>query len=451
MATEFNDAVENGVHSFTGEEHYVWPTEQNLLDKIEWVRDQKLGFMTHFGMYSQIGVIESWPLSDDDKSWSRAQIDWIDDAAQFKKEYFNLNKSFNPIRLQPDVLAKTLSKAGFKYITLTSKHHDGFCLFDTKYTDYKSTSPDCPFSTHKYANVVKSVWDACRAEGMGIFAYFSKPDWHNVDFWEEDKKYGDVTRYPTYKAQDKPEKWERFVQFTQNQLMELVGDYGKIDMLWLDGGWVGKAHGYDIRMEEIAQKARKIIPNLLIADRTMGGPYENIVTPEQTVPEKALNIPWESCITMGTGFSFTYDDDYKSVREIINILIDVVCKGGNLALNVALQPDGRMPRIALERIEGMGKYMAKYGEAIYATRAVAPYKVDNVAFTKKGDNVFSFVMSEQNIKDGNVFIPYEGKVTKAQVIGGSDVSFEKTNGGYLVKDVAKYIDDDFISLVIKFN
>ena len=177
----------------------------------------------------------------------------------------------------------------------------------------------------------------------------------------------------------------RFVAFTRNQILELVRDYGPFECLWLDGGQVQRRAGLDINVEDIVAEARKIRPGLIAADRTAGGMAENIITPEQTVPEKPLSVPWESCVTMGTGFSYRYDDSYKSPRELIHLLVDVVAKGGNLALNVAPGPDGRLPQPAIDRMNAMGDWLRKNGAAIYGTRVLAPYRVGDWAFTQGKD------------------------------------------------------------------
>ncbi|WP_236613024.1 alpha-L-fucosidase, partial [Sphingobium quisquiliarum] len=161
-------------------------------------------------------------------------------------------------------------------------------------------------------------------------------------------------------------------------------------------------------------------PWLLTVDRTVGGPYENILTPEQTVPDQPLQVPWESCISMGTGFSFRYEDDYKPTRQLIHLFIEIIAKGGNLALNVAPQPDGRIAKNAINRIKEMGEWLKKYGEAVYGTRITAPYFLDQVAFTKKENHVYCFYLYEENeSQKKELFIPYKEKVTQIDEVSGS--------------------------------
>lgn len=179
------EIVSQGVHNYSAAEMYVRPTDPAVLQQLEWFRDQKLALMMHFGLYCQPGMVASWALSDKDSDWSRHQVNWTD-GETFKKQYFSLNRSFNPVRFQPEEWAQMAEDCGFRYLLLTTKHHDGFCLWDTKYTDYKTTAEDCPFHEHKNADIVKSMFDAFRAKGIGIGAYFSKADWHCPDYWKED-------------------------------------------------------------------------------------------------------------------------------------------------------------------------------------------------------------------------------------------------------------------------
>ncbi|MCU6339475.1 alpha-L-fucosidase, partial [Enterobacter quasiroggenkampii] len=170
---------------------------------------------------------------------------------------------------------------GFKYLIFTTKHHDGFCMWDTKTTDYRITGEQTPFHTHKYADVCRHLFDAFRDRGLGIAAYFSKADWHTPTYWAPGMERSNPTwRGPSYNPQEYPELWEQFVQFTHEQIMELLTDYGRIDVLWLDAGWVCKESrvSQDIRLGEVVEKAREKQPWLLSADRTVGGPYENIIT-----------------------------------------------------------------------------------------------------------------------------------------------------------------------------
>ncbi|WP_257348884.1 alpha-L-fucosidase [Pseudalkalibacillus decolorationis] len=436
MEEKQQQVIDHGVHNYSAEKEWVKPEDPLLLERLEWFQDQKLGIMMHWGPYSQLGVVESWALSDHDADWSRDGIDWEEDGEELKRQYFDLNKTFNPIRFQPEIWADLAAEGGFKYFIFTTKHHDGFCMWDTHTTDYRVTGPDTPFHMHKYADICKHLFDAFRDKGLAIATYFSKADWNTPYYWASGMERGrDMWRGPSYDPTEYPWLWNQFVSFTHEQIMELMSKYGRIDVLWLDAGWVGKRK-QDIRLGEVVEKAREEQPWLITADRTVGGPYENYVTPEQTIPEHPLSVPWESCITMGTSFSFRYEDKYKSTRQIVHTLIEVVSKGGNLALNVGPQPDGRLPEGAITRIKELGAWMNVYGEAIYGTRICAPYFKDNFAFTRKDDIVYCFYLypSDDTHVDEEVVIPYTENVNNLNMVGSEDkFNYTQTEAGLSIK------------------
>ncbi|MFC4386646.1 alpha-L-fucosidase [Gracilibacillus marinus] len=425
--------VEQGVHNYSSEKNWLEPKEEILKERLEWFKDQKLALMMHWGPYSQIGLVESWALSDEDGDWSRDDVDWTEDMEEFKREYWNLNKTFNPIRFQPDKWAELAQYAGCNYLIFTTKHHDGFSMWDTNETEYKITGKDCPFHQHKYADITRNVFDAFRAKGIGIAAYFSKADWHTPYYWAPGMERGNhMWRGPSYDRDKYPYMWEKFISFTHNQILELMTKYGKIDILWLDAGWVGKRN-QDIRLGEVVEKARQHQPWLLTADRTVGGLYENYITPEQTIPDHPIHVPWESCITIATSFAFKYEDEYKSLREIIHTFIEIVAKGGNLALNVPPQPDGRLPRQAIELLQGLGDFTQAFGEAIYGTRMIAPYFQNNVAFTQKDNTIYCFQLYDERdnkYKETTKFIPVAEEIAQVEWLGmDTMLSFEKLDHG----------------------
>jgi alpha-L-fucosidase len=428
---------QDGVHDYGKEKDWVMPKDEKVLEKLEWFRDQKLGLMMHWGAYSQMGTYESWPLCDAAAHWSREDVDWVDDSEEFKRQYYALNKTFNPIRFRPELWAELAAENGFKYLLFTTKHHDGFCMWDTCTTDYKITGEECPFHTHKYADVCKNLFNAFREKGLGIAAYFSKPDWHVDSYWTPGMKPSNkMTAGPSYNPKEYPWLWDKFVKFTHSQIMELMSNYGKIDALWLDGGVMSPQNGLDIRLGEVAEKAREEQPGLLVVDRTVGGMYENYLTPEKVVPERYLNVPWESCISMSKNFSYRYEGNFKSLREILKLFIDIISKGGNLALNVAPQPDGRLPQVAVTRMKEIGAWLREYGEAVYGTRACTPYRVDQFAFTCKGDNVYCFYVydNDDEVVSENITIPFVEGISEVTLMGyGEKIDYKIVEGGISVK------------------
>lgn len=447
------EIVNQGVHTYSQEEAYVWPEEPVLREQLEWFQDQKLALMVHWGVYNQLGMVASWALSDEDAEWSRKTMDWTDDGEVFKRQYRALNRAFDPVAFQPEEWAKMAKKCGFRYLILTTKHHDGFCLWDTAYTEYKTTAEECPFHTHKYADIVRAMFDAFRKEGLGIGAYFSKADWHCPDYWEKEKVFtGKTTRNPTYDPKENPEAWERFRAFTRDQILELGKQYGRLDILWFDAGWVAAANGQDIRLGEIVEEVRKTQPWVLAVDRTVGGAYENYVTPEMCVPEKPLRVPekplrvpWESCLTLGADFNYAYGDHYKSQRELVNLLVNIVAKGGNMALNVSPQPDGRIPVEAWESLRGLGAWMQTYGEAIYGTRICAPYQSGNLAFTQKGDTVYAIRLypEEGEAVEEELLIPYQEKIRGISMVDTKKaVEWQITEEGIRVVIPKEYREGD---------
>lgn len=455
LLEEEKEIVVEGTHNYSSEKDYVPPSEPAVQKHLEWFRDQKLALMVHWGMYCQAGLGASWGLSDEDSPWSRQGVNWTD-AETYKKEYYALNRSFNPIRFQPEEWAEMAAACGFRYLILTTKHHDGFCMWDTKYTNYKVTAEDCPYHTNVHADIVRGMFDAFRSKGLGIGAYFSKADWHTPYYrTPEIPDDAPTDRGPMYDPKEEPERWEMFIEFTRNQVLELCETYGPLDILWFDAGWVCKKNGQDIRLGEIVDAAREKQPWLLSADRTVGGPYENYVTPEQCVPDQPLSIPWESNLTLGTGFHYKFGDHYKSARQVVHTLVGIAAKGGNLALSVSPQPDGRIPVEAMDSLRGLGCWMEKYGEAIYGTRVCAPYQVGDVAFTKKGSTVYAIRLfpEEWRAIEKQMFIPYDGTFSKVTFLNsGEELTAVPEKGGFTVTIPVPYrISPPPIAMVFKIQ
>ena len=331
------------------------------------------------------------------------------DPVIYKTDYQNLNKTFNPKNFNPSKWAEAAKNAGMKYVVFTTKHHDGFCMFNTKETSYSTVDPSCPFSQNPKSDIAGEVVKAFREKGFWTGLYFSKPDWHCDDYWAHE--WATPDRNVNYDPTTMPERFNKYIQFTHRQIRELTHNYGDIDILWLDGGWVRPewsvndetrpwlgCQGYiqDIDMPTVAAIARENNPDLIIVDRSVGGKYENYKTPEQQVPDSLLPYPWETCMSMGNSWSYVSTDQYKSTNKLIHLLCDIVAKGGNFLLNVGPDADGNLPDTALLRMKEIGEWMQVNGESIYGTRPIYPFTYGKFRFTQKGDKVYGiFLLDEQ--------------------------------------------------------
>ena len=286
------------------------------------------------------------------------------------------------------------------------------------------TDKSCPFSSNPKANVLKEVLDATRKEGMTVGVYFSKPDWTTPYFWWP--YYPPKDRNPSYDITKHPDRWKKFVEYTQNQINEITTEYGKVDILWLDGCWVMPLsaitkdvadfckypHDMDLNMKLIAEKARAKQPGMLVVDRWVQGEYENYLTPEQNIPVKALPVPWESCITMGGAWGWVRNDRYKSSKECVQLLVNIIAKGGNLLLGIGPDGRGEFEPAVIENLTQMGNWLKANGEAIYETTPVEPYSDGKVAYTAKGDKtIYAIYMPAMDEKELPAYVMVRTKLT----------------------------------------
>ncbi|MBD8993545.1 MAG: alpha-L-fucosidase [Prevotella sp.] len=377
------------VHQQSNTEDYVWPTDPQVLTKLKHWQDQKFGVLMHWGLYSVPGIVESWSICSEDWIVRERKPTYEEDKAW----YWSQKDSLNPVNFDPSKWADVMKKAGMKYMIFTTKHHDGFCMFDTKYTDFSIAHG--PFGKDPRHNIAKEVFNAYRNKGFMIGCYFSKPDWHSKWFWNP--YYATPNRRINYKKQQHPDWWQNYRKFTQNQLNELTTDYGNIDILWLDGGWIT---GDEIGLDTILVDARKRNPGMISVDRTIRGKNENYQTPEQGIPAKQLDIPWESCITLSHAWGWTPNAKFKSPNKVIGILSEIVAKGGCLALGVGPKADGTLQPEVVNTLLKIGSWLNKNGQAIYSTVNAAHYNDGKVWFTadKNGKTLYAIYALEDGEK-----------------------------------------------------
>ncbi len=334
-----------------------------------WFDTARFGMFVHWGHSSQQGIELSWPLVGGNFALPPCDIP-VD-------QYHASAATFDPQAWDARALARTAKALGMQYAVITAKHHDGYAMYHTKHSGF--SIEHSPFGR----DIVREFVDAVRAEGVHAGIYFSLIDWHHPDypaFTEADKPYAfGKWRQPS------AEQWERFRAFMFAQVRELLTDYGKIDVIWFDGGWERTADQW--HAADLAAMIRELQPGILINDRLPGaGDYK---TPEQFVPAQPPAGRWETCMTMNESWAYNpADTRWKSPRTLIQTLCEVAGRGGNLLLNVGPMGDGRLPPEIAERLAAIEPWMARNAESIIGTKpGLQPWQCYG-ASTKRGDTVY---------------------------------------------------------------
>ena len=355
-------------------------------DRTAWYRNAKFGMFIHWGPYSLASVEASWPIM-------RPTPGGISEA-----DYRALPQRFNPTKFDPDAFIDLARAAGQEYMVFTTKHHDGFCMFDSSYTDYKITNT--PYGK----DIVKQLAQACDKRDMRLGFYYSPPDMHHPDFRDTSKLARD-----NWNGEPQRPEWPIYLDYMQLQLTELLTRYGPVALIWFDGLY----HQEKYDGERFIKLIRNLQPATLVNDR-IGVPGD-YVTPEQFIPkaiptkdvhffgweqnvQKELkpSIPkpedfqlWETCMTINNTWAYNmHDHDYKSAQFLIRGLVEVASRGGNFLLNVGPQPDGVIQPEFQERLRAIGDWLAVNGESIYGTTYGPIQGINSIRTTVKRETVF---------------------------------------------------------------
>lgn len=388
---------------------------QAVMNRTQWWREARFGMFIHFGAYAVA-----------------ARGEWVKSNERLTTEqYQKYVDAFYPADFDAKKWAKAAKAAGMKYAVLTAKHHDGFCMFDSKLTDYKIT-------TRFNRDIVREFLDAFRAEGLKVGLYYSLIDWHHAD-------YPNVGNHPQRGDKEYAKRqfnWDNYIKYMHGQVEELVKNYGKIDIMWFDYSFDDYA-GEKWKAKELISMVRKNQPDIILDNRldvnqgtatsgrmvSMLGDFE---TPEQGIPDAPLMdkygnpIPWETCMTLNNNWGYyENDNNWKSPELIVHCLVNCVSKNGNMLLNVGPDARGNIPDESLSILAEVGKWMDKNSESIYGCGLSPLPKPDWGRYTQKGNTVYAHWMYP-NLGSINVKGLTEGAKNVYLLSSGAELPFYKT-------------------------
>jgi len=354
--------------------------------KMDWFLNDRFGMIIHWGISAV---------------WGRGEkVIGYDKISN--EEYRETFENFNPQNFDASKWAKIAKNAGMKYAVLIAKHHDGFCLFDSKYTNYKVTN------TLLGRDVVKEFLEAFRNEGLKVGLYYSVIDWYHPDYPAFGDEYAPMRDNLAYKELEKEKDFDRYLEYMHSQVEELCTNYGKLDLMWFDYSY-GNMRGEKWRATELVNMIRKYQPDIILNNRleVSGDGYGSIitenptvfcgdfVTPEQIIPHEGIRnyknemVPWECCLTMNNHWGYFYgDDNFKSAETIIRKLVECVSKGGNMILNVGPNANGEIPDKSISILNQIGEWLRVNSESIYGCGCSGLEKPDYGRITKKANNYY---------------------------------------------------------------
>jgi alpha-L-fucosidase len=358
--------------------------------RTEWFLQDRFGMFIHWGLYA-----------------IPARGEWVRNAEKISKEDYQVYfDEFNPDRYDPRAWAKAAKEAGMKYAVLTAKHHDGFCLFDSKLTAYKSTN------TKAGRDLVREFVEAFREEGLKVGLYYSLIDWYHPNYPAYGDEFHPMRDNEAFKRD--PNQFGIYLDYFHGQVRELLTNYGKLDIMWFDFSY-RNLKGEAWRATELMEMIRSLQPHIVVDNRLEasgeggGSIYTNnpsfysgdFASPEQIIPpsgitdEDGISIPWEACITLNNNWGYAAADSiYKTARTVIRKLVECVSKNGNLLLNVGPDAKGDIPVQTLRILEEVGQWMRLNGESIYGCVQANLPKPDWGRYTRNGDKLYAHLLEE---------------------------------------------------------
>ncbi|PQV50200.1 alpha-L-fucosidase [Jejuia pallidilutea] len=416
----------------SAQKHYEYPMPeytptQGNLEARKAFQDMKFGMFIHWGIYSVL-----------------ADGEWVMFIKKIKPDnYSRLADFFNPQDFNAEAWVKLAKQSGMKYITITSRHHDSFSMFDTDASDFNIID-----ATPYGKDPMKELAEACKKEGIKLNFYYSLLDWKREDY--KQGKKGDA------------EAWDEYVDFMKAQLTELLTNYGEIGMIWFDGHWDQKEANWEY--DEIYSLIHKLSPNTLIANNHHIQPIagEDVQTFERDLPGEnhggysagvhVSQLPLESCATMAGKWGYSiYDKKFKSTKQLIHFLVKAAGKNGNLLLNVGPMPNGKIQPEFVDTLGEIGAWTSKYGESIYGTRGGVIASQDWGTITKKDNILYVHILNPTS--EPYIFIPElkEKIVSATSFDGKTKIRFKQMKEGTFIYLDSKNIDaiDEILKLKIK--
>ncbi len=385
--------------------------------RMAWWLEARFGMFVHFGLYSVLGRHE-----------------WVQNNEGIpKEEYAELAGKFKPKIGAPREWAKLAKRAGMRYMVLTTKHHEGYCLWDTQTTDFNAVK------TGPKRDLVAEYVDACRAEGLKVGFYFSLMDWKHPD---------------GYRCVRSEAARKRFVAYTHEQVRELMSHYGKIDILWYDGDYPLEADGWE--SVKLNRMVRKLQPDIIINNRSRIP--EDYRTPEEEIVFEDDDRAWEACMTFNGswGWSDTADEEWLTARDVVKMLRKCVYGGGNLLLNIGPKPDGSVPRQAVERLTAVGKWMDVYAKkCVYGVRPRGKGLLDvgnMLDWTRGVDPKTIYAWCRTWPKDGEVGMGwFKGKVKRVKLLtpdGDKPLKFKQDGRRVVITGLPRACPDKSIGMAV---